>query len=526
MTNVLQYLERSAARCPDKTALADPHASLSYAQLCAAARAVGSALAEYAAPRQPVAVLLEKSCAAVSAFYGIVHAGCFYTFLEPELPAVRHGQILAQLHPAALITDEAHLETARALQPGCPILLLGALTAQPANEAVLAARRAGACDTDPLYCNFTSGSTGVPKGVLVCHRSVLDFIRVFVPLFGLAEDDVFANQAPLDFDVSVKDLYSALYLGARVELLPRSLFSRPAMLMDHLAERKVTVLVWAVSALCIISTMQGLAYRRPEGIRRVLFSGEVMPPKHLAVWREAYPEAMFVNLYGPTEITCNCTYHIVRGDEEGALPMGAAFPNERVFLLGAGDALIGPDAPDEEGEVCVAGTALALGYCNDPERTAAVFCQNPLNLSWPERIYRTGDLARYGQDGLLYFCGRKDHQIKHMGHRIELGEIDAAASAVPGVVRCCTVYIHASQTLLLAYSGGVTRDELLGALRPVLPQFMLPTALLPMDSLPVTKNGKLDRSAITAAYEEARAAEKAARRAARAARRAAGEANE
>ena len=520
MTNVLDYLYASTARLPDKAALADPDTCLTYRQLTDYARAAGTVLAGHCSPRQPVAVFMEKCCAAVATFYGAVHAGCFYTFLDPSLPAARLSHVLQVLQPAALVTDSKHLAGAQALNAGCPVLLAEEVFAAAADETVLAARRAAACDTDPLYCNFTSGSTGVPKGVAVCHRSVIDFIEQFVPVFGLEENDIFANQAPLDFDVSVKDLYSALKTGARVELLPRSYFSFPTKLMDHLAARQVTVLVWAVSALCIVSTMKGLEYNRPEHIRRVLFSGEVMPCKHLAYWCGFYPDALFVNLYGPTEITCNCTYHVVTGAEEGTLPMGHAFANERVFLLDGDDHEVTAATPDVPGEVCVAGTALALGYYNDPERTAAAFTQNPLNLLWPERIYRTGDLARYGKDGLLYFAGRKDFQIKHMGHRIELGEIEAAAAAQPGVERTCCIYLHESQTLLLVYSGSAEKRPLLTALRGVLPQFMLPTAFLKLEQLPVTKNGKLDRAAMTAAYEaakEAEKAEKAARRAAKAA---------
>ena len=521
MTNVLDYLYASAARLPDKVALADPENSLTYRQLADRVRHGGTALAQYALPRQPIAVYTEKCCEAVAVFYSAVQAGCFYTFLDPSLPAVRLSHILEVLNPAVIVTDAKHMAGAQSLNAVCPVVLADELFAAQPNEAVLSARRATACDTDPLYCNFTSGSTGIPKGVAVCHRSVIDFIEQFVPVFSFEENDVFANQAPLDFDVSVKDLYSALKLGARVELLPRSYFSFPTKLMDHLAARKVTVLVWAVSALCIVSTMKGLEYNRPAQIHRVLFSGEVMPAKHLDYWRSFYPNAMFVNLYGPTEITCNCTYHIVTGTEEGILPMGRTFANERVFLLDENNCEICAAQPDQPGEVCVAGTALALGYYNDPDRTAAAFTQNPLNKLWPERIYRTGDLARYGADGLLYFVGRKDFQIKHMGHRIELGEIEAAAAAQSGVERTCCLYLHESQTLLLVYSGTVEKRPLLTGLRSVLPQFMLPTAFLKLDQLPVTKNGKLDRTAMTVAYEAAKEAEKAAKAARRATKSAA-----
>lgn len=296
----------------------------------------------------------------------------------------------------------------------------------PDHSALLRIRELAA-DTDPLYAIFTSGSTGVPKGVAVCHRSVLDFIPQFTALMGIEEEDVLGNQAPFDFDVSVKDIYSALYSGATVHIIPRAYFSFPTKLMDYLCERRVTTLVWAVSAMCFVSTMRGFDYRVPADVRKVIFSGEVMPVKHLNIWRTFLPRAKYFNVYGPTEITCNCTYYAIERSfsEEEILPIGRPFPNERVFLLDEEDHLV--TAPGALGELCVSGTALALGYYNDPERTAQVFVQNPLHHRYPETIYRTGDLARYDQDGNLVYVSRKDFQIKHMGHRIELGEIDARA---------------------------------------------------------------------------------------------------
>lgn len=177
------------------------------------------------------------------------------------------------------------------------------------DSTLLARRRADAIDIDPLYINFTSGSTGTPKGVAVCHRSVIDFIGSFTSIFGITQDDVLANQAPFDFDVSVKDVYGGLATGATVQMIPREFFSVPVNLMDFLVEREVTVCTWAVSAMCFVSMMGGFDYRVPTTIREVIFSGEPMPPKQLAVWRAALPDATFVNVYGPTEVTCNCTYH-------------------------------------------------------------------------------------------------------------------------------------------------------------------------------------------------------------------------
>ena len=212
-------------------------------------------------------------------------------------------------------------------------------------------------------------------------------------MFHITSRDVIGNQAPFDFDVSVKDNYSTLKTGASMEIIPKRLFSIPTGLLDYLCDRKITTAIWAVSALCIITTLNGFTYRVPEHLDKILFSGEVMPVKHLNAWRSHLPGAMFVNLYGPTEITCNCTYYVVDRDFEpgSPIPIGLPFPNEKVFLLDEDDRLI--TAPGTCGELCVSGTALALGYYRDKEKTGASFVQNPLNQDDPETIYRTGDMA-------------------------------------------------------------------------------------------------------------------------------------
>ncbi len=232
------------------------------------------------------------------------------------------------------------------------------------------------------------GQQEFPKGVVVGHRSVLDFIDCFYRAFDITDKDVMGNQAPWDFDVSVKDIYSGLKTGATVPIIPKQLFSFPMKLIDYLIEREVTTLVWAVSALCIISTLNGFEYKVPDKIKKILFSGEAMPVKHLNIWRKYLPDVMYVNIYGPTEITCNCTYYIVdREFQPGdVLPMGKAFPNEKVFLLDEEDKLI--TEKNKNGELCVTGSALALGYYKNREQTAKVFVQNPLNDRYLEPMYK------------------------------------------------------------------------------------------------------------------------------------------
>lgn len=502
ITNVLDWLEETAVRLPDKVAVEGVDSSLTFAGLRDRARRVGSWLLGegLAQPRQAVAFYLEKSPLALAGMLGTVYAGCFYSVLDVRQPQTRLRTICEALHPCVIVADEKSLEAAREAFQGTswPVVGLEGLLATAVSEEGLAGARARATDVDPLYVNFTSGSTGTPKGVVVAHRSVIDFIPQLDGLFGIGEADVLGNQAPFDFDVSVKDVYSCLRTGARLELIPRDYFSVPAKLMDFLSERQVTTLIWAVSALCFVSIMGGLDYRVPERVRLVMFSGEVMPPKQLAVWQASLPSARYVNLYGPTEITCNCTYHeVTREDmERGVIPIGKAFANERVFLLDGDGRLV--TQPGVEGEVCVGGSCLALGYLGDRGRTEVSFVQNPTNNRWAETIYRTGDLAAYDSQGDLVYATRKDNQVKHMGQRIELGDIEAAAQRVEGVEQAVCLYDHRRHRIHLCYVGKADTSEVATGLHGLLPQYMVPGRTHRLESLPLTKNGKVDRRALAA----------------------------
>lgn len=492
-SSVLAYLENSAEYFPEKCAVTDEKVSYSYSELVKLSSSVGTALSELIASGDAVGIYMEKCADAVAAFFATVYAGGFYSVLNTELPQNRLQTTVSVLNPKVIVTSESLLETAKEYFSERKIVTFEDLAKSEPDYAKLGEIRSHKIDTDPLYINFTSGSTGTPKGIVVCHRSVIDFIDHFTEIFGIDNNDVIANQAPFDFDVSVKDIYSAVKTGATLVVVPRRMFSAPAELIDFICDHRITVMIWAVSALCLISTFHALDYRTPETVNKILFSGEVMPLKALKNFRSHLPNAKYVNLYGPTEITCNCTYHILDNDCDYAdgIPIGKPFPNEDVILLDENNNRI--SEVGKVGEICVRGTDLALGYYSNPEQNAKAFVQNPLNPYYPELIYRTGDLARYNENGELVFSGRKDFQIKYMGHRIELEEIEREMSAVDGVEQCCCIFDEKKSRLKGFFVGSIEKDELAASMSRDLPAFMIPGVIRKVDEMPLTKNGKIDR---------------------------------
>lgn len=498
-TNVYTWLREAAAAVPGKIAFSDGKTAVTYGELLRRSQAGATAVSRALGGRRrlPVFVCIGRRADDVLAFLSVAAAGCFYVPVDLSLPRSRLEELYRQMEPPLVIIPDPCADVSAFPSPGVSLADLCAGEADPA----LLDRIAGEMlDYDPLYCIFTSGSTGVPKGVLVSHRSVINMAEQFTRVFGLDERCVFGNQAPFDFDVSVKDIYCALRNRATVHILERSLFSQPKKLIGRMNEHGVNTAIWSVSAMKILSAFKAFRNERPEKLRLMMFSGEVLPCRLLAEWQDVFPEAEFVNLYGPTEITCNCTYYKVRRrfDPQEVLPIGVPFPNIRVFLLD-GDRPV--TQPGEVGEICVSGTCLALGYFGEPELTAAAFPQNPAQSLWPERIYRTGDLGRLNQDGELLFLGRADSQVKYMGFRVELGEIEAKACAVDFVEAACCLFDGEKDQLCLFYQARERNDRALTlALKQSLPAHMVPRRLICFDQMPLNRTGKPDRGLLKREY--------------------------
>ena len=492
--SLISYLISAAERFPEKTAFCSEDESLTFSRLDVISRQVGTFLHGEGVYRRPVVVFVKKSPAEIAAFFGVIRGGCFYVPIDEEMPAARIGLILENVRSPLVICDGQTVSKARELDlRGGRAVTLGEITENGGtDDAALDKIYRSAIDTDPVYVVFTSGSTGVPKGVCACHRSVIDYIEQLSETLGFSSDTVFGNQSPLYFDACLKELIPTLRFGATTYLIPKRLFSTPVDLVKYLNENRINTICWVVSALTMISAFDTFSVVRPEYLRTVAFGSEVFPVKQFNKWRRALPEASFTNLYGPTETTGMCCFYRVEREfsEDESIPIGKPFPNREIILMRP-DGTVAHEG--EEGEICIRGTALTLGYYNDPERTDAAFVQNPLNTSYPEKIYKTGDVAKYGADGNLIFVSRKDHQIKHMGHRIELGEIEITAAAFPGVGLCACVYSAAKRRITLFFTGDADAAELGEWLRSRLPRYMIPGKTVKLDEMPLTPNGKIDR---------------------------------
>lgn len=489
-TTVLDYLEITAQRFPQKMAFSDTNESITWEELVTRAKLISTSIAKIFEAGTAVPIMADKNIHTIELFFGALYAGCFYSFFDASFPDSRIESMISTLGATHIIADKK-FEKKLSVQNITPHFIQE-LEGQYEDNAYTDARRENIIDTDCVYANFTSGSTGTPKAVVVSHRCVIDFITCFTETFDIQPTENIANQAPFDFDVSVKDIFSGVFTGATVHLVPKMFFSFPTKLLDFLEERQITTLIWAVSALCIISTLDGFSYKVPSNLKKIMFSGEVMPVKHLHIWQRHLPNVQYVNLYGPTEITCNCTYHVITEEipENGVIPIGIPFKNERIILLDENNSII--TEPDMSGELCVSGTCVSPGYYNNWEKTNSVFVQNPNQTKRFERIYRTGDLAKYGTDGLLYYVGRKDFQIKLNGHRIELSEVEGALMNIPNISRCCCIFKNNKITAF--YSGTeLSSKTIVTELRKNLPVFMIPSDFVYLEEFELNKNGKIDR---------------------------------
>lgn len=497
--NLIELFEETVKRYPQKVAVIDKDREITFSALHQQSLRLASRLISMGiAQNKPVGVFLDKSIESVYANLGILYAGDFYMNLDIKTPAERIRNIIQLVEPAAIISTTRQIKPIEGIIPSTTqvILLDEADETADVDATAILRRLSTIIDTDPSCIINTSGSTGTPKGVVLNHKSFFDFIEWAIDTFHFGDDLVMGSLSPIVFDIYSFELCMLMAKASTLVVLPAHLAAFPAKILEVLEQHKVNFLFWVPTIMVNIANMDLLSAFKLESLKTVWFAGEVFPTKQYNYWHHHLPQTTFANLYGPIEITLDCTYYIINKEipDEEPLPIGYPCRNTDILVLDDEDRLV--KEANVEGELCVRGTSLAMGYYNNPEKTAAAFVQNPLNKAYPEVIYRTGDIVCYNEEGLIMFKGRKDNIVKHQGYRTDLGEIEhVIINTLKLVKNGCIVYNQAEKQITLFYEAEeeVPVTEFRLSIGKVLPKYMIPTAYHRLEQLQRNANGKIDR---------------------------------
>ncbi len=497
--NLIELFEESVKKYPQKVAVIDKDREITFSDLREQAIMLAQKIIYGGAcQNKPVAVFLDKSIESVYSDLGIIYSGNFYMNLDIKTPAERISNILKLVEPRFIISTSKHIKNIEAIIPDTiDVILLDTDETKVCLDAgYVLDRLSPIIDTDPSCIINTSGSTGTPKGVVLNHKSFFDFVEWAIDTFKFEDDLVMGSLSPIVFDIYSFELCMLMAKASTLVVLPGNLAAFPAKILDLLEKHKVNFLFWVPTIMVNIANMDLLSTYKLDSLKTVWFAGEVFPTKQFNYWYHHLPQTTFANLYGPIEITLDCTFYIVDKEipDEQPLPIGYACRNTDIIILDADDKAV--KEPNVEGELCVRGTSLAMGYYNNPEKTAAAFVQNPLNKAYPEVIYRTGDIVCYDEDGLIMFKGRKDNIVKHMGYRTDLGEIEhVIINTLKLVKNGCIVYNQAEKEITLFYEAEqeIPASEFRKKIGQALPKYMIPTVYNHLDLLQRNTNGKIDR---------------------------------
>jgi amino acid adenylation domain-containing protein/non-ribosomal peptide synthase protein (TIGR01720 family) len=488
---LVALMERHLKAHPQREAVRFEGKSVDYAGLHAMASRLAHKLRALGVkPGMLVGVCLERSVELVAALVGVVKSGGAYVPLDPTYPIERLRQMASDAALAVVVTRDGELKKVGGWS-GLTVVRMddGSLDAQPATEPAPVAT-----EIDPAYAIFTSGSTGRPKGGLNAHKGIVNRLLWMQEAYGLTEADRVLQKTPYSFDVSVWEFFWPLITGATIVVAKPEGHRDSAYLVSLIAKEGVTVLHFVPSMLRVFVEERGLEICK--SLRRVVCSGEALPYELTERFFARIPQAKLANLYGPTEAAVDVTFWECKAkDERGIVPIGFPIANTAIYIL---DPKMQPVPVGVSGELFIGGIQVGMGYVNRPELTAERFIADPFRAGG--RLYKTGDLARWLSDGTVEYLGRLDDQVKIRGFRIELGEIEAVLAEQPGVKEAVVIAREdvpgSKRIVAYAVGAGLSVQTLKESLGKKLPEFMVPSAIVFLEAIPVTANGKLDRRAL------------------------------
>lgn len=497
--NIIEFFEETLKISPEKIAVIDGERSISFAELGRKAKYLASIIAEKSETQnRPIGAYLPKSIEVVISNIAALYSGNIYMNLDVKSPTERIGNILSLVQPTVIITNSKFINAISTVKAeNIEIINIDEIDFnQKIDENDIHNKLSSIIDTDPLCIINTSGSTGTPKGVVLNHRSFIDFIARSQEAFNFSQEEVIGSLSPVVFDIYSYELCLLMANSATIAILPDHLAAFPAKILNIMQEKEVTFIFWVPTIMVNIANMKLLDQIKLPALKLVWFAGEVFPTKQFNIWRKSLPQTTFANLYGPIEITLDCTYYIINKDipDHEPIPIGFTYKNTDIIILNDENKRV--TVSGVKGELCVRGTSLAMGYYNNPEKTAMAFVQNPLNASYPEIIYRTGDVVEINELGEIVFKGRKDSLVKHMGYRIELGEIEhIIVNNLKLVKNGCVVYQQAKKEITFFYEGEeeLNLSDFRKKIGATLPKYMIPTVYHRLDKLQMNTNGKIDR---------------------------------
>ena len=497
-THIYDFLEKSLIKFSEKTAFVEPFAKerkeITYKDFDLFSKKLASEILKTLKndnPTQaPVLIILPKGINCLISFFGVALSGNFYTLLDEKSPKERVEKVIEVLKPKLFITSKD-----LKFNLDLPTLYTQDFESFNIDESLIKNAKEKHIDTNLLYVLFTSGSTGIPKGVSIAHKSVIDYAFHFCEAFEVDENEIIANQAPLYVDASLPDILATIKPSATLHLIPNHLFAFPNKILDYLEQEKITMIFWKPTVLIyFIKDQDNLKNYPLKNLNKILIGREIKPIKQLNIWRKHLPNALFANCYGPTEITDVCCYYILDREfsENEILPIGKAYKNTELLVFDENMNFISPKQIGVKGELFVRGTSLSLGYYNDKEKTKQAFIQNPLHDNYLDLLYKTGDIVSYNEFGELLCYGRNDNRIKFMGHRIELGEIESVINSHSKIILCACIF---KEKIICFYESDEELD-FKAFLKDKLPSYMIPKHFIKIEKFKLNQNSKIDRKAL------------------------------